>query len=277
MLFRSAQQLTENMGQQIIVENRPGASSLVGTQLVAKAPPDGYTLLAIANTFAMVPSIVSNPGYDPLKDFAPITLTCAVPQVLDVNPALPVKNVRELIALAKAKPGSIGYASSGSGSTPHLAGEYLKMIAHIDLVHVPYKGAAPALNEVLGGHVPITIVGPPPALPHLNSGKLKALAVTTAKRYATLPQVPTIAEAGFTGFDVSAWYGFYAPARTPQAIIARLNRELVAILGKADVRARIAQLGLDVIAGTPEAHAAFIQAELARWTPVIKASNMRIE
>ena len=272
------QKLGNAIGQPVVIDNRAGADGALGNEIVAKSSPDGYTLL-YGSAGHVINHVLRGKAlpYDTIRDFAPVGMMTGSPFLLVAHPLFPGNNVTELIALAKSKPGAYSYASSGSGSTPHLAGEYLKMVARIDLVHVPYKGAVPAMNDVLGGHLPLTILGPAPVLPHLKSGRLKALAVTTVQRFAALPQVPTIAEAGFPDFEVVAWYGFYAPAQTPRAIVTRLNRELLDILAMPDVRERLALLGLEVSGSTPEAHAAHIQAELARWTPVIKASGMRID
>ena len=272
------QKLGSSLKQSVVIDNRPGADGALGNEIVAKSAPDGYTLL-YGSAGHVINHILRGKAlpYDTMRDFAPAGILTGSPYLLVAHPSFAPNTVSELIALAKSQPGSISYASSGSGSTPHLAGEYLKMVARIDLVHVPYKGAAPALNDVLGGHVPLTILGPPPVLPYIKSGKIKALAVTTLQRFSALPQVPTIAEAGFPGFDVGAWYGFYAPAKAPTEVVTLLNRELCAILAQPEVRERLGMLGLDVIGSTTEAHAAHIQADLVRWAPVIKASGMRID
>lgn len=272
------QKLSSAIGQPVVIDNRAGADGALANEIVAKSPADGYTLL-YGSAGHVINHVLRGKAlpYDTIRDFAPVGILTGSPYLLVAYPQFPANNVSELIALAKTKPGAYSYASSGSGSTPHLAGEYLKMVARIDLVHVPYKGAALGMNDVLGGHLPLTILGPPPVLPYIKSGRLKALAVTTAQRFAVLPQVPAIAEAGFPNFEVAAWYGFYAPANTPGTIVTRLNRELIAVLATPDVRERLALLGLEVTASTPQAHAAHIQAELARWTPVIKASGMRID
>ena len=270
--------LSEALRQPIVIDNRAGADGALGSELVAKSPPDGHTLL-YGNAGHVTNQILHGNAlpYDAIRDFAPAGLLTSSAFVLFAHPTLPAGNVAELISLAKAQPGKLSYGSAGNGSFAHLSGEYLKAAARIDLVHVPYKGAAPALNDVLGGQIPLAFLGPAPLLPHIRSGRIKALAVTSAKRISVLPRIPAIAEAGFPDFDVAAWYGFFAPARTSPAIITRLNRELRAILEMQDVRERLAALGVEPVGSTPEQHAAHIKSELARWTPVIKATGMRVD
>ena len=273
-----AQQLTENMGQQIIVENRPGASSLVGTQLVAKAPPDGYTLLAIANTFAMVPSIVSNPGYDPLKDFAPITLTCAVPQVLDVNPALPVKNVRELIALAKARPGQLTYATSGAGGTGHMATELFARQVGIKMLHIPYKGNAQAIIDVIGGQVMLMFDQVSTSEAYIKAGKLRAIAVSSLTRSPLFPQLPTIDESGAKGFEDITFNGIVAPAGTPREIVIRMKDEVTKVVRNAALRDRFIERGVELKASaSPDEFAAYIKAEFDKKAKLAKEAAIRID
>lgn len=273
------QKLSDVLHQPIVVDSRPGADGVIGNDLVAKSSPDGYTLL-YGSASHVISQILRGKAlpYDAIRDFAPVGLLTNSPYLLIASPALPANNVTELIALAKARPpGSLSYGSSGSGSMPHLAGEYLNILARISLLHIPYKGAAPALNDVLGGQIPLTFVGPPPALPHVKSGRVKALAVTTIKRAAALPDVSTIAEAGFRDYDVAAWYGFFAPANTAPAIVDRLNRELRAIVKMPDVRERLAILGLEPVGSTPAEHLAHLKAELTRWTPVVKAAGLKVD
>jgi len=248
-----AQQLSDNMGQQIIVENRPGASSLVGTQLAAKSPPDGYTLLAIANTFAMVPSIVSNPGYDPLRDFAAISLTCLVPQVLVVNPALPVKSVKELIALAKARPGQLTYATSGAGGTGHMATELFSRQVGVKMLHVPYKGNAQAIIDVIGGQVMLMFDQVSTSDPYIKSGKLRPLAVSSVKRSPLFPNLPTIDEAGVPGFEDITFNGLVAPAGTPRELLVRVNQEVAKVVSIPALRNRFIERGVELKASaSPE-------------------------
>jgi len=273
-----AQQLTDNMGQQIIVENRPGASSLVGTQLVAKAPADGYTLLAIANTFAMVPSIVTNPGYDPLKDFSAITLTCLVPQVLVVNPALPVKTVRELIALAKARPGQLTYATSGPGGTGHMATELFSRQVGVKMLHVPYKGNSQALIDVIGGQVMLMFDQVSTSEAYIKAGKLRPLAVSSLTRSPMFPDLPTIDEAGAKGFEDITFNGLVAPAGTPRDILVRVRDEVAKVVRIPAVHDRFIERGVELKASaSPEEFTAYIKAEFDKKAKLAKDAGIRLE
>jgi tripartite-type tricarboxylate transporter receptor subunit TctC len=273
-----AQQLTDNMGQQIIVENRPGASSLVGTQLVAKLPPDGYTLLAIANTFAMVPSIVSNPGYDPLKDFSAITLTCLVPQVLVVNPALPVKTVRELIALARARPGQLTYATSGPGGTGHMATELFSRQVGVKMLHVPYKGNSQALIDVIGGQVMLMFDQVSTSDAYIKAGKLRPLAVSSLTRSPLFPNLPTIDEAGVKGFEDITFNGLVAPAGTPREIIVRLKDEVAKVVRAPALRDRFIERGVELkSSASPEEFSAYIKAEFDKKAKLAKEAGIKID
>jgi tripartite-type tricarboxylate transporter receptor subunit TctC len=273
-----AHQLSDNMGQQIIVENRPGASSLVGTQLAAKSPPDGYTLLAIANTFAMVPSIVSNPGYDPLKDFAAISLTCLVPQVLVVNPALPVKSVKELIALAKARPGQLTYATSGAGGTGHMATELFSRQVGVKMLHVPYKGNAQAIIDVIGGQVMLMFDQVSTSDPYIKSGKLRPLAVSSLKRSPLFPNLPTIDEAGVPGFEDITFNGLVAPAGTPRELLVRVNQEVAKVVSIPALRNRFIERGVELKASaSPEEFTAYIKAEVDKKSKLAHDAGIRLE
>jgi len=273
-----AQQLSDNMGQQIIVENRPGASSLVGTQLAAKSPPDGYTLLAIANTFAMVPSIVSNPGYDPLRDFAAISLTCLVPQVLVVNPALPVKSVKELIALAKARPGQLTYATSGAGGTGHMATELFSRQVGVKMLHVPYKGNAQAIIDVIGGQVMLMFDQVSTSDPYIKSGKLRPLAVSSLKRSPLFPNLPTIDEAGVPGFEDITFNGLVAPAGTPRELLVRVNQEVAKVVSIPALRNRFIERGVELKASaSPEEFTAYIKAEVDKKSKLAREAGIRLE
>ena len=252
-----AQNLSERLGQQVVVENKPGASGMIGADLVAKAPPDGYTLLANASIHVINPSLYKNATYDALKDFAPVSLIAEVPLVLVVAPGLEVKSVKELIALAKSKSGKLNFASSGNAAAPHLAGEAFKIAAGVDMQHVPYKGSGPALTDLMGGQVQLMFDSLPSSISHVKSGKLRAIAVTTAKRSSALPSVPTIAESGVPGFDISTWYGIWAPAGTPTEIVSKLSGEIAKIVKLADVRERLGGLGAEPAGNSPDEFAAY--------------------
>ena len=273
-----AQQLTENLGQQVIVENRPGASSLVGTQFVAKAAPDGYTLLAMANTFAMVPSIVANPGYDPLKDFTGITLTCLVPQVLVVNPALPVRSVKQLIALAKARPGEISYATSGPGGTGHMATELFSRQVGVKMLHVPYKGNSQAIIDVIGGQVMLMFDQVSTSEPYIKAGKLRALAVTSRMRSPLFPDLPTIDESGAPGYEDITFNGLVAPAGTPREILVRLNEEVAKVVRAPDLHNRFLKRGVELKASaSPEEFTAHIKAEVEKKGKLAREAGIKLE
>ena len=273
-----AQRLSEGLGQQVIVENRPGASSLVGTQFVAKSAPDGYTLLSMANTFAVVPSLVANPGYDPLKDFTGVSQTCLVPQVFVVNPALPARSMKELIALAKTRPGEITYGTSGTGGTGHMATELLARQAGIKLLHVPYKGNAQALVDVIGGQVMLMPDQVSTSVAHVNAGKLRALAVTSLKRSPLFPGVPTVDEAGVRGYEDITFNGLVAPAGTPREIVARLHAEVGKVVAAADLRSRFIQQGVELTASTaPDAFTEYIRAEFVKKGKLAREAGIKIE
>ena len=265
-----AAKLSENLGQQVVVENKGGGGATIGTALVAKAPADGYTLLLADIAFGANPALMSKLPYDSAKDFAPVALVALLPSILVVDPALPAGSTKELVALAKASPGKLNYSSAGVGSMNYLAGELFKAQTGIDVVHVPYQSGGQAIAAILGGQTQLVITTIPPVLQHVKSGKVKALALSGSKRQASLPDVPTFAEAGFAEFDVSLWQGVLVPAGTLPDIIARLNAEVNRALAAPDVRARIAELGADPAGGTPEQFAAFISGEMARWGKLIK-------
>jgi len=273
-----AARMQEQMGHAVVIENRPGASGNIAAGLVAKAPPDGYTIyLAQIAAVAISPSLFSKLGYDPVRDFAPISLIATGPNVLVVNPALPVKNVKELIALARRQPGEMNYASVGPGSIQHLAGESFNLLAGVKTVHVPYKGSSPAGLDLMGGQVSFMFDSTPPIAAFLKAGRMRALAVTTASRSALLPEVPTVAESGLAGFDFSTWWGLMAPAGTPRPVIDRLNAELGKALQHPDARERILGVGAEPKHTTPEAFGALIRSELARWAKVIKAADVKVD
>jgi len=272
-----ALRLTDALGQQVLVDNRPGAGGILGSDIVARATPDGYTILLATTSHGVNPSLYAKLPYDTVKSFAPVTQVASLQQVLVVNPALPVKSVADLIALAKAKPGQLNFASSGAGQALHLAGELFKTLAGIDIVHVPYKGGAPARTDLLAGQVHMMFESMISVMPFVAGGKLRALAVSGAKRSPAAPGLPTMAEAGVPGFDSSGWVGVLAPAGTPAPVVGRLHKETVGVLAQADVRERLASSGGEVVGSTPEAFAEFIRQQLATWAKVVKASGAKIE
>lgn len=273
------QKLTAAFGQQFVIDNRPGAGGIIGTQLAVKSPPDGYTLVLVAASYTAQPTLYPKLPYDAVKDLAPITQLGGAPYMLVVNPTVPAKTVKEFVALAKSSRGKLTYGSSGGGEMSNLSMELLKTLAGFDAVHVPYKGAAPALAAAISGEVDAFFPSITSGLPHVRSGKARLLAVTTAKRATLIPEVPTIAESGYPGYDVSGWYGLLAPAGTPTEIVNRLQQEVAKILDLPDVRDLQAANGRTPSPGgnTPQAFAANIQAEITRWAKVIKRAGIRLE
>ena len=272
------QRLTEAWRQQVVIDNRGGANGAIGSELVAKAKPDGYTLLmGAAGTHAINPALYSKLPYDAVKDFLPVALAANVTNVLVVHPSLPARSVREFIALAKAQPGALTYASSGNGSSQHLSTELFKSMTGTDMTHIQYKGAGPALTDVIGGQVSLTITGMSATLAYVQSGRLRVLGVTTARRSPALPQVPTIAEAGVRGYESNNWVGMFAPAATPADIVTKLNTEIMRIQSTPEMLARLQTQGAEFAPNTPEQFGAFQRADIAKWTQVIKASGARID
>jgi tripartite-type tricarboxylate transporter receptor subunit TctC len=271
------QKLSEALGQQFVVENQAGAGGNIGIGNAAKAAPDGYTILVVSSSFVVNPSLYDKIPYDPNSDFAPITMAAASPNVLVVNPSVPAKTVKELVALINANPGKYSYAMPGAGTTPHLSGELLKLSAKLDLVTVPFNGAGPAVQSVVGGHTPIGFTALPPTTPQVKAGTLRALAVTGAKRSAALPDVPTMAEAGFPGQEADTLQGVLVPAATPKEIVALLHRELVKAIAAPDLQQRFAELGFDAAGTTPEQFAAQIKDEIAKWGKVIRAADIKVQ
>jgi tripartite-type tricarboxylate transporter receptor subunit TctC len=271
-----AQKLGDALGQQVVVDNRTGAAAIIGTELAAKSAPDGYTLiLGQTGPNSINPTLYDKLPYDALKDFAPVTLTTTYPYVLVVHPSIPAKSIKELIALAKARPNQLSFASAGNGGANHLTAELLKSMAGIQMVHVPYKASAPALIDVLGGHVSMMFDPTITALPHVKLGKLRALGVTSLKRTAIAPELPTVAETGLPGFESIGWHGVLAPAGTAREIIARLNKDIINVLRAPDMRARFAEQGAEPVGNTPEQFVEFLKADLAKWAKVIKAAGVR--
>jgi tripartite-type tricarboxylate transporter receptor subunit TctC len=270
-----AQRLSEGLGQQVIVENRGGGAGSIGAQLAANAAPDGYTLFMGTATHAINATLMPNAGYDLAKDFVPISLVASVPLLLAVNPSVPAKDVPGLVALARAQPGKLNFASGSSGSASHLAGEMLKTAAKIDMTHVPYKGGGPALQDVIAGHVPMMFENMPSILPHVQAGRLRGLAVTGARRSPAMPELPTMIESGYPGFEAGSWYGLYAPAGTPPEIVAKLHAELTKALAKPEMRKQLSAQGAEPIGNSPQEFAAFIRAEIDKWAKVIRASGAK--
>jgi len=266
----------EAFGQQVIVDNRAGGGSLIGTEAVARAPADGYTVLVTSSAMGINPSIYPKMPYDPVRDFAPVSLIAASSLIVVVHPSVPARSVRELIALSKARPEHMVYASSGAGSAPHLAAELFLSMAGLKMVHVPYKGAAPATVDLIAGHTSLMFNNMLSAVPNVQSGRLRALAVTGARRTPALPDLPTVAEAGVAGYEATTWYAMFAPANTPREPLERLNRETASALKTADLRARLASQGVDPVGSTAEHLAAYLQSEIRKWQQVAKVSGAKL-
>jgi len=272
-----AQALTEKWGQSVIVDNRGGATGMIGTDIVVKSPADGYTLLMASSAeVALNVAVYSKMSYDPERDLAPVTQVAASPLVLVVHPSLPARNVKEFIALAKKRPGEIGYATAGAGSPHHIAGEWMKLLAKIDIIHVPYKGGGPQLIDLLGGHVDSGFLVLPVVAPYLKTGKLRALAVTSLERSPAIPDVPTLDESGLHGLDVTQWWGVFMPAGTPRDIIAKLHAEITDIIKQPNVRALMTELGAEPVGSSPEQFGDFVRAEIAKFRNVARQANIRV-
>jgi len=271
------QKLAERLGQPVVPENRPGGAGNIGLDATANAKPDGYTIVLTVQTIAISPSLFKKLNYDPVKDFAPITLVGQIPNVVVVRPALPVKNLKELVAYAKANPKKLNYGSGGTGNANHLVFELLKNLTQVDMVHVPYKGVNQAMIGLMGGEVDMVSIGPPAALPHIQSGKVRALAVLQKERVPTLPDVPTSREAGVENFEVVSWYGILAPAATPRDIVNRLNAEWIKIVAMPDTKAKMESVGVEPLSSTPEQFSDFIKTEIVRWSKVIKEANLSLD
>ncbi len=271
-----AQKLSEVLGQQVVVDNRPGAGSTIGTDVAAKSAPDGYTLLLTATPFVIGAGLYKNLPYDPLKDFAPVMQIGSAPNVLVMHPSLPARSVKELIALAKAQPGKIDFASSGNGSAQHLFGVLFMSLAKVDLTHIPYKGSAPATTDLISGQVSVGFPGIAIALPHTKAGRLRSLAVTSAQRSPQMPELPSIAEAGVTGYEATLWLGLAAPQGTPKTIIGTLNAEITKVLRLPELKGGFQAVGTDVVATTPEAFGALIRSEYAKWVRVVRESGAQV-
>jgi len=269
--------LSESLGQQFVVDNRPGAGQMIGIEIAAKSPADGHTILMAASTLAINPIMYKKVPYDPLRDFAPITQAATLANVIVVHPSLPVKSIAELIAYAKQRPGQLNFASAGIGTSPQMSVELLKSMAGIDMVHIPYKGTSPGVVDLLAGQVSVMAPNLLTALPHIKAGKLRALAVTSAKRSQGLPEVPTIAESGLPGYDSTQWYGVLAPAGTVREIVMRLHDEIVRALRTPEVMRRLAADGAEPVGGSPEEFTAFIKSEIDKWAQVARVAGIRAE
>jgi tripartite-type tricarboxylate transporter receptor subunit TctC len=272
-----SQKLSESLGVPVVTENRPGAGGVTGAEVVARAAPDGYTLLVTSISHTINPSVRKNLPFDAERDFAPVTLLTDAPNFLVVHPSLPAKSVKELVALARARPGQITYASSGSGTSTHLSGELFKALARIDIVHVPYKGGGPAVIDLIGGHVLMMFSTLPSVLQQVRTGKLRGLAVTGGRRFPAAPEFPTMIEAGIPGFEVSGWSGMFAPAGTPKDAVGRLAGEIAMILRAPEVKERFFVQGAEPVGNTPEEFAAFVKSEIAKWKKVVEFSGMRAD
>jgi len=274
----AAQRLTEAWGVQVVADNRAGAGGNIGSELCAKSPPDGYTICMMTVAQSISPSIYPKLGFDPLRDFAPVTLMATLPSLLMVHPSLPVKNVKELVALAKAKPATLTYASTGNGTSPHMLMEMFKWMAGgINLVHVPYKGASPAMIDQISGQIDVAFSTAIAALPFVQQGKVRAIAVSTKDRFAPLPDLPTVEQGGIKGYDGSSWQGVVMPANTPRDMIAKANAELVKMLKSPDMKEKILLQGGIAIGNSPDEFAAYMKSEIDKWAKVAKAANVRVE
>jgi len=271
-----AQKLSEQVGQPVVVENRPGAGGNLGFEIVAQAAPDGYTIVMGAPPLAITPHLLKL-NYEPMRDFAPIAEVASMPTIVIVHPSLPVKTLKDLVELAKSKPGKLNFGSGGAGTSNHLASELLNSIAKIRIVHVPYKGASQAMISLIAGEIDMVVIGVPTAVPQIKAGKVRALAVLSDKRLPSIPDVPTAAEAGFPGYEVATWYGLLAPAGTPKEIVDRLNRELKKVMEAPAVKEKLISLGFDTMASTPEQFSDFIKTETVRWGKVIKDAGIKVQ
>lgn len=277
-LARTIQPLwSEALGFPLVIDNRPGASSIIGTEMTAKAPADGYTILLITTTHSVNPSLIRKLPYDPVRDFAMISLAVSQPNILSVHPSVPPRTVKELVELARAKPNTLNFASGGNGSSPHLSGELFKIVAGITITHIPYKGSGPGVTDLLAGHVQMMFAGPLVLEPHIQSGRVRALAVADLRRSSVLPNVPTMTEAGFPGVETGTWYGILAPAATPPEIVRTLNESLVRVLRAPEIESRLSKQGVDIVASSSQEFRRFMGDEIAKWASVVKQAGIRAD
>jgi tripartite-type tricarboxylate transporter receptor subunit TctC len=269
--------LAEALGQQIVIDNRPGGSSIIGTDLAAKSAPDGYTILMVTTTHTVAPSLIAKLPFDPIKDFAGVSLVVTQPNILAVHPSVPVKSVKELVALAKAKPDTLNYASGGNGSSPHLSGELLKYITGVKIQHVPYKGSGPGVADLVAGQVQMMFAGPLAFEQYIRTDRLRALAVADKRRSGLLPEVPTMTEAGFPGIETGTWYALLVPARTPRPVITRLHEAIVKIMQQPEMKTRMAGQGVDIVVSTPQQTDQILVDETAKWAKLVKAAKIKVE
>ena len=272
-----ADRMTASLGQPVVTENRGGAGGNVGAEAAARSAPDGYTIVLVAPSLAISPSLYSKLNYDPVKDFAPVSLVATVPNVMVTHPSVPADTLAEFIRFAKTKPGGMNFGSGGSGTSNHLAGELFNIVAGVKLVHVPYKGVNLAMNDVLSGQIHLVVIGVPAAAPHIKAGKLRALALVAPQRASALPEVPTVAEAGLPNFEVTTWYGILAPAGTPKPIVTRLNAELVKIMHAPEMKDRLATMATDPVTSTPEEFADYIKREIVKWGEVVRQAGLKAD
>jgi tripartite-type tricarboxylate transporter receptor subunit TctC len=269
--------LGEALGQQLVIDNRPGASSIIGTDLTAKALPDGYTVLMVTTTHTVTPSLIAKLPFDPIKDFAGVSVVVTQPNILAVHPSVPARSVKELIALAKAKPNTLNFASGGNGSSPHLSGELLKYVTGVQITHVPYKGSGPGVTDLLGGHVQMMFAGPLAFEQYIKADRLRALAVADKRRSSLLPDVPTMTEAGFPGVETGTWYALLVPAKTPRPVVDQLYGAVAKIMQQPDMKKRMAGQGVDIVASTPQQTDKMMVEETAKWAKLVKAANIKVD
>jgi tripartite-type tricarboxylate transporter receptor subunit TctC len=272
-----SERLSANLGQPVVTENRGGAGGNVGAEAAARSAPDGYTIVLVAPSLAISPSLYSKLNYDPVKDFAPVSLVATVPNVMITHPSVPASTLGEFIKLAKTKPGGMNFGSGGSGTSNHLACELFNIVAGVRLVHIPYKGVNLAMQDVLSGQIHFVVIGVPAAAPHIKAGRLRALALVAPQRSAALPDVPTVAEAGLRDFEVTTWYGILAPAGTPRPVVVRLNAEIVRIMHAPEMKERLAPMATDPVTSTPEEFAGYIKREIAKWGDVVRKAGLKAD